>query len=101
MWSSAKNGLVQPSKQGRISPFVMGEEGDCENRDLTCCPLEVRCVTKRYDQVKCEVYPYSLSQYDSGNDFWSGRCDIIVTHDPQIADESDVIIRMESGKIVS
>ena len=30
-----------------------------------------------------------------------GYCVIIVTHDPQIADESDVIIRMESGKIVS
>jgi putative ABC transport system ATP-binding protein len=29
-----------------------------------------------------------------------GYCVIIVTHDPQIADESDVIIRMESGKIV-
>lgn len=27
-------------------------------------------------------------------------CIVIVTHDPQIADESDVIIRMESGKIV-
>ena len=30
-----------------------------------------------------------------------GYCIIIVTHDPQIADESDVIIRMDSGKIVS
>ena len=30
-----------------------------------------------------------------------GYCVIIVTHDPQIADESDVIIRMDSGKIVS
>ena len=30
-----------------------------------------------------------------------GYCVIIVTHDPQIADESDVIVRMESGKIVS
>ena len=30
-----------------------------------------------------------------------GYCIIIVTHDPQIADESDVIIRMESGRIVS
>ena len=30
-----------------------------------------------------------------------GYCIIIVTHDPQIADESDVVIRMESGKIVS
>ena len=29
-----------------------------------------------------------------------GYCIVIVTHDPQIADESDVIIRMESGKIV-
>ena len=30
-----------------------------------------------------------------------GYCIIIVTHDPQIADESDVIIRMDSGKIES
>ena len=30
-----------------------------------------------------------------------GYCVIIVTHDPQIADESDVIVRMESGKIIS
>ena len=30
-----------------------------------------------------------------------GYCIIIVTHDPQIADESDVIIRMDSGRIVS
>ena len=30
-----------------------------------------------------------------------GYCVIIVTHDPQIADESDVIIRMDSGRIVS
>ena len=29
-----------------------------------------------------------------------GYCVIIVTHDPQIADESDVIIRMESGRII-
>ena len=29
-----------------------------------------------------------------------GYCIIIVTHDPQIADESDVIIRMDSGRIV-
>ena len=29
-----------------------------------------------------------------------GYCVIIVTHDPQIAEESDVIIRMDSGKIV-
>ena len=29
-----------------------------------------------------------------------GYCIIIVTHDPQIADESDVIIRMDSGKII-
>ena len=30
-----------------------------------------------------------------------GYCIIIVTHDPQIADESDIVIHMESGKIVS
>ena len=30
-----------------------------------------------------------------------GYCVIIVTHDPQIADDSDTVIRMESGKIVS
>jgi hypothetical protein len=30
-----------------------------------------------------------------------GYCIIIVTHDPQIADESDVVIRMDSGRIVS
>jgi putative ABC transport system ATP-binding protein len=29
-----------------------------------------------------------------------GYCVIIVTHDPQIADESDIIIRMDSGRIV-
>ena len=30
-----------------------------------------------------------------------GYCIVIVTHDPQIAEESDVVVRMESGKIVS
>ncbi|MBQ7322224.1 MAG: ABC transporter ATP-binding protein [Clostridia bacterium] len=30
-----------------------------------------------------------------------GYCVIIVTHDPQIADESDIVIRMESGRIVT
>ena len=30
-----------------------------------------------------------------------GYCVIIVTHDPQIADDSDIVIRMDSGKIVS
>ena len=30
-----------------------------------------------------------------------GYCIVIVTHDPQIADESDVVIRMDSGRIVS
>ena len=29
-----------------------------------------------------------------------GYCVIIVTHDPQIADDSDIVIRMDSGKIV-
>ena len=29
-----------------------------------------------------------------------GYCVIIVTHDPQIADDSDTVIRMDSGKIV-
>lgn len=29
-----------------------------------------------------------------------GYCIIIVTHDPQIADDSDIVIRMDSGKIV-